>query len=170
MAINSIGFLNSYSCSGNALISEETRRKLIALGIDPSLATSEAQAKVLIEKARKTSKTEQPQTSKNTETAKSNANTSERELISKAKILGEKMGLSFSEDATLEEMLTTIASKISGVINSDGNNTEKSKYMEYNAELNTIKEGYSVTKQNENAVLMSMNYNSDINKILLGLQ
>ena len=54
MAINAMSYVaNSYCCSANALISEETRRKLIALGIDPAPVTSEAQARALIEQVEK---------------------------------------------------------------------------------------------------------------------
>ncbi len=49
MSVNSIGYVNSYNFLCTSTLSEETRRKLIALGIDPSMVTSEAQAKILIE-------------------------------------------------------------------------------------------------------------------------
>ena len=47
MSIKSIRFLNNYSgfCSS---LSEATRRKLIALGIDPSTVHSESEARALI--------------------------------------------------------------------------------------------------------------------------
>ncbi len=49
MSINSIGqFGGCFYVSGNTL-SEETRRKLLALGIDPNTVTSESEAKRLIE-------------------------------------------------------------------------------------------------------------------------
>ena len=65
MAINAMSYIaNNYCCSGNALISEETRRKLIALGIDPSTVTSEAQARALIEKAEKAREAKQKEENK----------------------------------------------------------------------------------------------------------
>ena len=48
MSINSIGFLGGYFYGNNGL-SEETKQKLLALGIDPSTVVSEVQAKILIE-------------------------------------------------------------------------------------------------------------------------
>ena len=48
MSINSVGNLNGYIRLCGSKLSEETRRKLIALGIDPSTVTSEAQAQILI--------------------------------------------------------------------------------------------------------------------------
>lgn len=61
MAINIINFSNGYSSSGMALISEETRRRLIALGIDPAIVTSESHARTLIERAEKAQKIENSQ-------------------------------------------------------------------------------------------------------------
>ena len=62
MSINSIGTqvnyesYNSYSTTSS--LSEETKRKLLALGIDPKTVTSEAQAQILIENAVKMQKTQ----------------------------------------------------------------------------------------------------------------
>jgi len=49
MSVNSVGNLSGYIRLCGTILSEETRRKLIALGIDPSTVASEAQAKILIE-------------------------------------------------------------------------------------------------------------------------
>ena len=49
MSINSIGFSNAYLCFSGSSLSESTKRKLIALGIDPSTVQSESQAKAIIE-------------------------------------------------------------------------------------------------------------------------
>lgn len=49
MSINSIGFQGSFICFSGSLLSEATRRKLIALGIDPSTVKSESEAKAIIE-------------------------------------------------------------------------------------------------------------------------
>lgn len=54
MSLNSVSS-NLYFCVYSAQkISDETRRKLIALGIDPNTVTSEAQAKALIAQVEKT--------------------------------------------------------------------------------------------------------------------
>lgn len=50
MSINSVGFSNSYICFCGSSITEATRRKLIALGIDPSTVSSEAEARAIIER------------------------------------------------------------------------------------------------------------------------
>ena len=48
MSINSIGYFGIF---GGGYLSEETKRKLRALGIDPMKVTSESQAKILIRDA-----------------------------------------------------------------------------------------------------------------------
>ena len=49
MSIRTIGFINSNFCVFGSSISEATKRKLIALGIDPSTVHSESEARSLIE-------------------------------------------------------------------------------------------------------------------------
>ena len=107
MSINSIGQLGSYGGGGfgSGGISEETRRKLIALGIDPRTVTSEAQAQALIQNAikiRKSSNTPLP----------INVCQGEQELISKAKRLASKMGITVSNTMPVEEILKLISDKI----------------------------------------------------------
>lgn len=50
MSVNSIGYFGIF---GGGYISEETKRKLRALGIDPINVTSESQAQILIRDALK---------------------------------------------------------------------------------------------------------------------
>ncbi len=50
MSINSIGSIGGYFGSCAHVLKEETRRKLIALGIDPSSVSSESEAQMIIEK------------------------------------------------------------------------------------------------------------------------
>ena len=53
MSVNSIGFFGIF---GGGYLSEETKRKLRALGIDPVNVTSESQAQILIRDALKKQK------------------------------------------------------------------------------------------------------------------
>ena len=50
MTIRPIKYLNNYCCFSHSSISESTRRKLIALGIDPSTVHSESEAQAIIER------------------------------------------------------------------------------------------------------------------------
>ena len=153
MSINSIGQLGSYGGGGfgGGGISEETRRKLIALGIDPRTVTSEAQAQALIQNAikiRKSSNTPLP----------INVCQGEQELISKAKRLASKMGIIVSNTMPVEEILKLISDKIN-----HGN------FEEFKPEYQALEEACKTIKQHENNMYASMNYNASLNKMMLGL-
>jgi len=152
MSINTIGQLNSYGGGfGGGGISEETRRKLIALGIDPRTVTSEAQAQILIKNAvqiRKNSKVPLPV----------NISCGEQELIFKAKNLASKLGIVVSGNTPLNQILTAISDKIA-----------KGGFDEFEPEFLSIKEMSEVVRKNENDMFASMNYNASINKMMLGL-
>ena len=97
MSINNISNLGtSYSfCTQNKL-SEETKRKLQALGIDVTNVTSEAQAQMLITAAQS-----RQQVQKTDNSNKDTTCSSELELITKAKTLANKMGVSVSQNSTM---------------------------------------------------------------------
>ena len=152
MSINSIGQIGYYGGGfAGGGISEETRRKLIALGIDPRTVTSEAQAQALIQNAiklRKSAKIPLPV----------NVCQGEQEIISKAKTLAAKMGLVVSGTTPLEQILKAISDKI-----------DSGNYDEHKAEFAYLQQAYQTVKQNKNAVFASMNYNASLNKMMLGL-
>ena len=153
MSINSIGQLGSYGGGFGSYggISEETRRKLIALGIDPRTVTSEAQAQILIKNAiqmRKSAKIPLPV----------NICPYEQELISKAVNLASKMGIKVSNSTPVEQILKAISDKI-----------DKGGYDEFKGEFTSLEEKFRQVKQNENNVFAAMNYNASINKMMLGL-
>ena len=155
VALNSIGHINSYGSFDfggiGSGISEETRRKLIALGIDPRTVTSEAQAQILIKeivKIRKSAKIPLP-----LELCQR-----EQELISKANNLASKIGIRASNSIPLEQILKNISDKINS-----GN------YDEFKPEYKSIDEAFKNLKQRENNIYASMNYNAALNKMMLGL-
>lgn len=68
MSVNNISCIGCY-VSTNSRLKEETRRKLLALGLDPSTVTSETEAQTLIKNAQQKQeiqKTENQSNSKNT--------------------------------------------------------------------------------------------------------
>ncbi len=153
MSVNLIGQIGNYGSGGfgGGGISEETRRKLIALGIDPRTVTSEAQAQALIQNAikiRKSSNTPLPV----------NVCHGEQELISRAKRLASKMGITVSNTMSVEEILKLVSDKIS-----HGN------FEEFKPEYQAIEEAYRTMKQHENNMYASMNYSASLNKMMLGL-
>lgn len=170
MGINPASLINSYFGAGNSTLSEETRRRLIALGIDPSTVNSEAQAQIIIQNVLRAKKMEAENISAKPESIQQNCCAGEIELMKKARELAQKMGLQLANNLTLDEILKAIAAQISNVLNSD--TTDKSKkdlYEEYNQDLAAIDKSYEVVKNNENALILSMNMNANINKMILGL-
>lgn len=151
MSVNSIGQLGSYDGGFGGGISEETRRKLIALGIDPRAVTSEAQAQMLIKNAiqvRISAKIPLP----------INVCQGEQELISKAKSLAAKMGIKVSLSTPVEQILKDISDKI-----------DKGGHDEFKPEFASIEEALRKVKQTENDMYASMDYNAILNKMMLGL-
>lgn len=167
MSINSISSLSS-SCttSTQSTLSESTKRKLQALGIDPTSVTSETQAQTLISAAQQR---QQVQKTNNDDTSK-NTCSSETELISRAKSLASKMGISVSSNSTLEEMLTSISSKISSLSSqTNGDHNKIQELKQFQSELSSIQSEYSTVSQNENSMYTAMNMTANMNKYALGL-
>lgn len=156
MSINSIGTqvnyesYNSYSTTSS--LSEETKRKLLALGIDPKTVTSEAQAQILIENAVKIQKTQNLTPSVKCECSSSN------ELMTRAKKLASKIGIVTNSSMTLEEMLKLISDKI-----------EKDHLTQYKTEAQNLGCDINNLTSHENSMYAAMNYSANLNKMMLGL-
>ena len=164
MSVNSIGFLGGYSY-GNSGLSEETKQRLLALGIEPSTVVSEAQAKILIENILKIQSVNKSVSSQASYTC-----TSECELLSRAKRLAYKMGVTISEDMAAEEIIAAISATINKKLSvPNQSNQTLSVIKNCQEELSSIKSEFSIVKQNENAMFASMNFNANINKMMLGL-
>ena len=166
MSVNSLASLGGYCISGVSTLSESTKRKLQALGIDPSSVTSEAQAQSLINAAQ----TRQQVQKANNESNSKNTCSSEAELISRAKSLASKLGVSVSNNSPLTEILGSISSKINSLSNqssTEGYNIQK--LQQFQAELYSIQNEYSTVKQSQNSMYTAMNLTANMNKFSLGL-
>ena len=166
MSINNISNLGtSYSfCTQNKL-SEETKRKLQALGIDVTNVTSEAQAQMLITAAQS-----RQQVQKTDNSNKDTTCSSELELITKAKTLAKKMGVSVSQNSTMSEILTSLSNKISTLTAQAGNNqTKTNEIQQFRTELTSLQNEYSTLTQSQNSIFSAMNMSANLNKFLLGL-
>ncbi len=166
MSVNSLASLGGYCISGVSTLSESTKQKLQALGIDPSSVTSEAQAQSLINAAQ----TRQQVQKANNESNSKNTCSSEAELISRAKSLASKLGVSVSNNSPLTEILSSISSKINSLSNqssTEGYNIQK--LQQFQAELYSIQNEYSTVKQSQNSMYTAMNLTANMNKFSLGL-
>jgi hypothetical protein len=161
MSINSISSICGYSSA--SYLSEETKRKLLALGIDPSTVTSETQAKKLIEKAQSNSSVKETTKAENKTVC-----SSESEILTKAKILAQKIGIKLSKNMSIDEILQSISDKITEMLNSEDKGTQETA-KGYQQELSQISEEYTPVKQNQNSMYAMLTQSANINKYMLGL-
>lgn len=164
MSMDGVSSFGIYSVSGqHSRLSESTKRKLQALGIDPTSVTSEIQAQTLINAAQQK---QQVQKATNESNSK-NTCSSELELISRAKALATKMGVSVSSNESLTDILSNLSSKISSL--SGQKDADTKELQQYQAELSSIQNEYSSVKQNQNSMYTAMNLTANMNKFALGL-
>lgn len=145
-------------------LSDETKRKLESLGIDPSTVTSESQAQILIAAAvQKVSQTTNESSSQMTCT------TSETELIARAKTLASKINISTSGSDSLENLIDKITSKLESLsAQIEGNDT--SKINDYENELTSIKNEYSQISESQNTLISAMNITANMNKLMMSIR
>ena len=142
-------------------LSTSTKMKLEALGIDPTTVTSEAQAQQLIAHAEATKHQHNYQ-------EKQGGNTSEQQLLSEAKELASKVGVTVSTEDTLDDITGNIADRIQAMMDS-GDPSKIKKAQEYQTELGAISDkadSISITQQN---IFNAMDMISVSNKYALGL-
>ena len=147
----------------NNTLSAATKQKLEALGIDPSSATSEAQAQALISQAEAT----QHQQNANSEN-NGGGNSSEQELMSEAKSLATAVGASVSSDDTLDDIINNIDTKIQAMLNSGDENQFKLA-QGYQSQLASLSERADTVTSTQNNIFNAMNMVSVSNKYALGL-
>jgi len=155
-----VSCISNYFSSGGQSLSETTRAKLRALGIDPSNVTTESEAQILIQNAQ----TKLNSVNKTQNTSNKTVCTSECEVLTKAKNLARKTGITIRETDPLDKIIQTLTGKINEMVLQ-----EMPKASEYNAELETIKNEYSAIQQNQNSMYAMMNMNGNVNKFMLGL-
>ena len=164
MSINSIGFFGNCGNSKSRL-SEELRQKLLALGVDPSSVSSDAEAIALIEAILQTQITTEVKSTKS-----ENFCCGEQELIARARKLASRINLTVSDNLTLEEILEKISKKLNEKIQEFSQDEKVTSLLKScQDELNSIQNDYSIVKQNEKAMFASMNFNASMNKMMLGL-
>lgn len=170
MSVNSIstsssfGYVDTSQCSNK--LSDSTKRKLQALGIDPSSVTSETQAQALIASAQQKQQIQQTKPNDNNK----QVNSSESELISQAKTLASKMGVSVSSNETLSDILSSLSSKISSMsAEANGDTTKIQDIKQFQSELFSIQSQYSSVQQSDNNLFSAMNMTANMNKYILGL-
>ena len=159
MSINSVSSIGSTGCQGSNL-SEETKRKLRELGVEPSTVANEFQAQQLIKTLEQ--KLEQVHKSASFGNARK-ATSGEAELIAKAKALANQVGISVSSTDSLSDIFSKIKAKIN-TMEAQGQDIKA-----YKSELSALEDKYSTVQQNQSSMLSAMNYTASLNKYMLGL-
>ena len=160
MSINSVSSIGSFTgCQGSNL-SEETKRKLRELGVEPSTVANEFQSQQLIKTLEQ--KLEQVHKSASFGNARK-ATSGEAELIAKAKALANQVGISVSSTDSLSDIFSKIKAKIN-TMEAQGQDIKACK-----SELSVLEDKYSTVQQNQSSMLSAMNYTASLNKYMLGL-
>ena len=160
MSINSVSSIGSFTGCQSSNLSEETKRKLRELGVEPSTVANEFQAQQLIKTLEQ--KLEQVHKSASFGNARK-ATTGEAELIAKAKALANQGGISVSSTDSLSDIFSKIKAKIN-TMEAQGQDIKA-----YKSELSALEDKYSTVQQNQSSMLSAMNYTASLNKYMLGL-
>ena len=148
-------------------ISSSTKVKLESLGVNISTVSSESEAQDLINKlkAAKVGTAQQTQEAKKEE---STTSTSEAETLSSAKSLANSMGLVVASDATAEDIINQISTKIRQLATSSSQ-SEREMAQAYQTQLNSIATQYQSLQNNQTNMYSAMNMMSINNKYSLNL-
>ncbi len=144
--------------SGGSVLSERTRQRLIALGIDPSTVKNEEEAKQRIEKVLATKK-------QNNVLSKggSKGNASLSKIMTEAKILASDAGANIGSTDSIENILDKTAQKIEMM----NDNDPRTKYLK--ERFAALSCEYEATKSSELSFENLMSSVAISNKIALGL-
>ncbi len=158
--------INAISRQKQSNISTSTKVKLESLGVNISTVASESEAQELINKlkAAKAGTTQQTQETKQEETN----STSEAETLSSAKSLASSMGLVVASEATAEDIINQISTKIRQLATSSSQ-AEREMAQAYQTQLNSIATQYQSLQSNQTNMYSAMNMMSINNKYSLNL-
>ncbi len=159
-AISSSMAVSSAYTTKSTELSEETKAKLQALGIDPSTVSSESEAQSLIAQVEAMSQSDQAR-----------PNSSDQTLLTKAQALAEDVGVQYSYKDNLDDLCEKISQKIEQLASQYGNDGAKMSILEdYQRELSSIDSRYSTEIDKDDSIFNAMNMISVSNKYALGLK
>lgn len=149
MELTGVSKYSGFCLIGASSLSEETRKKLRELGIDPSTVSSEAQAQALIASVKAKLEVQV--------VAEQNGCTSELELVTRAKSLARKLGISIPASNNLKQIMKTLEQAIN----------DKNEHQD---EYSSLKNDAEKIEQSQNSMFMAMNVTANMNKLILGLK
>ena len=160
--------INAISRQKQSNISSSTKVKLESLGVNISTVSSESEAQELINKlkAAKAGTTQHAQETKQEEA--NTTSTSEAETLSSAKSLASSMGLVVASEATAEDIINQISTRIRQLATSSSQ-AEREMAQAYQTQLNSIATQYQSLQSNQTNMYSAMNMMSINNKYSLNL-
>lgn len=152
---------SSSSNQKTSSLSEETKRKLEALGITVTDNMTESQAASLINSA---------QQKENDNSQNGQRQDSQSDVRADAKSLAQSMGISVSEDADADEILNDIGEQIEVMLEgAEKNPSILSTISSYLSELTNLDDRYETLQSQQQAVFAALDTVSNNNKLALGL-
>lgn len=122
----------------NEQLSAATKAKLEALGIDPETVSSESQAQSLIANAQSASF--KSMVSSNNE----NSNSTEETYLQEAKALASSLGVTYSSDDSVDDILSSVSDKLNQMMSSAAMNPSIMQMVQtYQTQLEQISSSYS---------------------------
>lgn len=142
-------------------LSESTKRQLEALGIPVTDGMTEAQAQAKIQQVQK------EEAAQNGE----GQNLTETEVLADAKSLASRVGVSYGDDETADEILSKISDELDAMIDEAGEDPQQiNTILEYYRELKNLDDQYDNIQAAQESMYAAMNMVSTNNKIALGLE
>lgn len=161
---NKVSTLMSSSSSSEQSLTDTTKKKLEALGLDTSNIQTETQGQQKLQEA------QQSQSQQQNQGQSQNNNSSQTDLISEAKSLAGKVGASISDTDSIDDMISKLSTKISAIKTDAGeDNTKLQQAQQYQSELDSLQNQYTQSQQLQSMLAGSMNAMANANKISLGL-
>ena len=167
-SFNSIG----YSAYPQPHLSGSTKSKLEALGIDPSVVTSETQAQAVIATRELEKCFEEYTAMQNKQAAEKEeqTNTTETDLIAEAKNLAEQLGIDVENDATFDEITALISDVIQDMIDRAGDDPAAiQRAQQYQAMLAQITGEYDNVISSNSGLYSALSMQANNTRYMLGL-
>lgn len=165
-SISAIGNSSSGSISNNSgstKLTEETKKKLQALGIDTSNIKTEAEGQAALKEAM----AKQAAANHHHDPSKS---MSEKTIEDQAKSLASQMGVSVGNNDTLDVILSNISNKIDELQSSAGNDqTKLADLNNYKAKFATLSDEFSQLTVSRSMINNSLQGMANYNRASLGL-
>lgn len=167
LSVNSVNNNFSISSSSSQKLTEETKSKLQALGLDPSKYTTEAQGRQALKEAQAAQNSQAAQAGAQPQHA---AHGGESSIKAEVQALAAQVGVPVGSKDKISDILANISKKITELKASAGNDpTKLSQVNDYQSKYNAISGEIAQKQTSESKLTGSLQGLANYNKIALGL-